>query len=69
MYYWEKCLFCPFLIGLFVFWGVELYKFFFFFKILFIYLFDRQRSQVGREAGRERGGSRLPAEQRAQCGA
>ena len=31
----------------------------------FIYLFDRQRSQVGREAGTERGGSRLPAEQRA----
>ena len=31
----------------------------------FIYLFDRQRSQVGRE----RGGSRLPAEQRARCGA
>ena len=29
----------------------------------FIYLFDR--SQVGREAGREREGSRLPAEQRA----
>ena len=37
---------------------------FYFFKD-FIYLFDRQRSQVGREAGRERGGSRLPAEQRA----
>ena len=31
----------------------------------FIYLFDRERSQVGREAGRERGGSRLPAKQRA----
>ena len=32
----------------------------------FTYLFDRQRSQVGREVGRERerGGSRLPAEQR-----
>ena len=25
-----------------------------------------ERSQVGREAGRERGGSRLPAEQRAK---
>ena len=35
----------------------------------FIYLFDRQRSQVGRETGRERGGSRLPAKQRALCGA
>ena len=35
----------------------------------FIYLFDKQRSQVGREAGRERGGSRLLAEQRARCGA
>ena len=40
-----------------------------------IYLFDKQRSQVGREAGRERererekGGSGLPAEQRAYCGA
>ena len=35
----------------------------------FLNLFDR--SQVGREAGRERdwGGSRLPAEQRARCGA
>ena len=33
-------------------------------KILFIYLTQRERSQVGREAGRERG-----AEQRAQCGA
>ena len=31
-------------------------------------LFDRQRSQVGREAGRERGGSRLPDEQRARLG-
>ena len=37
---------------------------FFFFKDC-IYLFDRERSQVGREAGRERGGSRPPAEQRA----
>ena len=26
----------------------------------FIYLFDRQRSQVGREAGRERGGKQAP---------
>ena len=37
----------------------------------FICLFERQRSQVGREAGRERergGGSRLPAEHRAWCG-
>ena len=45
--------------------------FYFFFKD-FIYLFDRERSQVGREAGRERererGGSRLSAEQRAWCG-
>uniref|UniRef100_A0A8C7A600 Uncharacterized protein n=1 Tax=Neovison vison TaxID=452646 RepID=A0A8C7A600_NEOVI len=32
---------------------------FIFFKD-FIYLFDRERSQVGREAGRGRGGSRLP---------
>ena len=39
----------------------------FFLKILFIYLTDR--SQLGREAGRERGGSRLPAQQRARCGA
>ena len=37
--------------------------FFSFFKRF--YLSDRQRSQVGREAGRKR--SRLPAEQRAQC--
>ena len=29
--------------------------FFFFLKILFIYLTERKRSQVGREAGRERG--------------
>ena len=35
----------------------------------FIYFFDRQRPQIGREAGRERGGSRLPAEQRVWCGA
>ena len=42
--------------------------FFFFFKD-FIYLFDREKSQVGREAGRERGGSRLPAEQKARYGA
>ena len=41
---------------------------FFFFKD-FMYLFDRHRSQVDKEAGRERGGSRLPAEQRAQWGA
>ena len=34
-----------------------------------IHLFDRQRSQAGRDAGRERGGSRLSVEQRAQCGA
>ena len=34
----------------------------------FIYLFDRQRSQVGREAGREWERKALP-EQRAQCGA
>ena len=34
----------------------------------FIYLFDRERSQVGRETGRERAGRRLPAEQRARCG-
>ena len=33
-----------------------------FFKKRFYYLFDRQRSQVGREAGRERKRSRLPAE-------
>ena len=45
---------------------------FYFFKG-FIYLFDRQRSQVGREAGRGGGGaggqggkqSKLPAEQKA----
>ena len=35
----------------------------------FIYLFERQRLQVGREAGRERVGSRLSAEQGARCGA
>ena len=40
-----------------------------FLKKDFIYLFDRQRSQVGREAGRERGESRLSTEQRARCGA
>ena len=34
-----------------------------FLKILFIYLFDRQESQVGRVAGRGRGRSRLPDEQ------
>ena len=38
-------------------------------KILFIYLTERERSQAGREAGGRRGGSRLPAEQRAQPGA
>ena len=32
---------------------------------LIFYLFEREKSQLGREAGRERGGSRLPAEQRA----
>ena len=32
-----------------------------------MYLTQRERSQVGREAGRESGGSRLPAEQRARC--
>ena len=39
----------------------------FFFKRFYFYLFDteKERSQVGREAGRERGGSRLPAELRA----
>ena len=38
-------------------------------KILFIYLTERERAQVGREAGRERRGRRLPAEQRARHGA
>uniref|UniRef100_A0A8C7AU17 Histone H2A n=1 Tax=Neovison vison TaxID=452646 RepID=A0A8C7AU17_NEOVI len=51
-------------------WGSEvlLFYLFFFLKDFIFYLFDRERLQVGREAGRERGGSRLPAEQRAQCG-
>ena len=44
------------------------FLFFLIFLKDFIYLFHRQRSQVGREAGRERGRSRLPAEQRARCG-
>ena len=34
--------------------------------ILFIYLTRRERAQAGREAGRGRGRSRLPAEQGAQ---
>ena len=46
---------------------ILVFKNFFFFKD-FIYLFDRERSQVDGEAGREREGSRLPAEQRARCG-
>ena len=46
---------------------VVLFLVFFFFKILFIYLTERERSQVDREAGRERGGSRLAAEQKARC--
>lgn len=37
-------------------------------KNFFSFLFDRERSQIGRETGREKG-SRLSAEQRAQCGA
>ena len=38
-------------------------------KILFIYLFiwQRERAQVGIAAGRGRGSSRLPAKQRFQC--
>ena len=39
-----------------------------FFKILFIDLTEIERAQAGRVAGRGRGRSRLPAEQRAQCG-
>uniref|UniRef100_A0A8C7BYE9 Striatin n=1 Tax=Neovison vison TaxID=452646 RepID=A0A8C7BYE9_NEOVI len=60
----------PFLFPIICISWVFLFLFFFFLKISFI-LSDRQRSQVGREAGRERegGGSRLPAEQRARCGA
>ena len=50
---------------------MKLEVFLFFFLKIFIYLFGRQRLQIGREAGRERegGGSRLLAEQRARCGA
>ena len=36
---------------------------FFFFKILFIYLTERERAQEGGAIGREVGRSRLPAEQ------
>lgn len=46
----------------------HLFFFFFFFFKDFIYLFDREKSQVDGEAGREREGSGLPAEQRARCG-
>ena len=38
-------------------------------KKIYIYLFHKQRSRVSREAGRERGGSRLPPKQRARFGA
>ena len=41
----------------------------FFFLRFYLFIGQRERTQVGREAGRERGGSRIPAEQRAQCGA
>ena len=37
-----------------------------FLKILFVYLTEREHTSMGRSRGRER--SRLPAEQRAQCG-
>ena len=41
------------------------------YNILFIYWTERERSQVGKEAGREREkkGSKPPAEQRVLCGA
>ena len=42
-------------------------SFFLFFKILFIYLIEITSRRRGRQ--RERKGSRLPAEQRARCGA
>ena len=38
-----------------------------FLKNDFIHLFGRERAQVGEEAGRGRGRSRLPAEQGAGC--
>ena len=40
-----------------------------FFVRFYLFIWQRERSQVGREAGREWGRSRLPAEQRAGCGA
>ena len=51
--------------------SLAILKFLGFLFIYLLYLFDtqRERAQVGKQADREGGGSRLPVEQRAQCGA
>ena len=48
--------------------SIEVPQKFIFFKILFVYLTERNHKYTERQAEREREGSRLPAEQRARCG-